>query len=314
MPMSNPIFHPSKRVEELLFVFQRALNQGLHHAGDTVATAKSTNHIDASFWGFLRFFGVPELLKDVDRFEKEMGEKGIGQVSKEILEKLGMEVSTKTPEWMKQEGVPILFYGNHKGFTEPLLIASQCTRDDIGFVGNEFARRAGPNAAKYVLPVLAKRYAKDEPVPLSSFERTFMGAVGGLSMTKAEIVAMNAQSISDAVQKISDGGAMGIFPTPGLDVTYPWFSGIGKIIRALPPAAFDAVRLAPIRCEDISFLDVARAVRTRYKKNKTPRKKSAEVLHGSLRSLKELGITASMSDKAITKILQKDYLQKFEEK
>ena len=287
---------------------QTLRENGLPAVAEEIETAQSENLTDFSFWGFLRQFGIPGLLKDVARLEKESKEKGIGAVARELLKNLGIEIQATTPDWLNQTGSPTLFYGNHQSFIEPLLVAALSHRDDLAFVGNKFTVGLGDNAQKHLLPVLAKRYASDSPAVLTPKEAAF---IGERHMTREEIEAMNSESITEAARRLKTGWAVGIFPAPNdLDIEFPWFSGIGRVINHLPEETTNNTRLAPIRFGQISNGELAEAVRIRYKKGKEPKKRILSVEFAPTLNIAELDLQG-LSDQKITEKLQADYLESF---
>lgn len=290
--------------------FHRALARGgLGEVNAEIERSKTEDVISASFWSFLqKFTGTPEFLKDIERREKEIPQKGFGQVAIEILQNIGVEVVANAPEWVQKPGTPVLFYGNHESGLEPQLLASLCTRDDLAFVANHFVAQAGPHLREHILPVLARRYATDYGSPISKIEEA---TIGERTMTLEEIDKLNKSSMTDAVNRISNGWAVGIFPSPGVDVTGSWYSGVGKIVHDYQQKnAGGNLLLAPINFERPNFGDLLEAARDRYAEGVEPHKSYLEVKFGGAKSLNDLGFQ-NLTPEEITAKLRGDYLEEF---
>ncbi|KKW41386.1 MAG: hypothetical protein UY92_C0021G0020 [Candidatus Magasanikbacteria bacterium GW2011_GWA2_56_11] len=299
-----------------MFGFEKKLRQAFSETGIAginreIETSRQDGAASASLWELLqRFTGAPEFLKDLERLEREIPAKGLGPVAKEFLERIGIEVVSEAPEWTRQTGAPVLFYGNHELGLEPQLLAALCARNDLSFVANHFVQNLGPGLQPHIFPVLARRYAKDSPAVLSPVEKAIMGEP---TMTIEEIDKMNRDSLSGAASNISQGGAAGIFPSPGVDVSGHWYPGLGKIASDLAlahPDMADDIAVSPIYFEQPPVADLCEAVRTRYQERREPGKTYLNVKFGAIRSLREAA-RLGQTPEEITERLRSDYLEEF---
>lgn len=279
---------------------------GLVGVAESMSTLENQGSIDSSFFGFIRSLGIGDFLKDIDRLEKEMSTRGMAEVCRELLDKMGIEVSANTPEWLSSSGAPVLFYGNHDSLIEPLLLGSLAKRDDLAFVANEVAGKVGENIAKHVLPVSHKGYASDSKKSMNW--RRLMSGDG--TKTLAEIEDLNSTSLKEASTKIAGGWAVGIFPIPLFGKGKEWYSGIGKIVAGLDPVAIHNTQLAPVRFENIGKVDLLQAVRTHYQKGEQPKKVQLKVDFAPTRSVDDFNL-AGLSEKEIAETLRADYSKAF---
>lgn len=267
-----------------------------------------SNFFDGFLYRIAEKLGITEFLKKIEEMDKMIPESGIGKANKEFLEELGIEITGETPEWTEQTGKAVLFYSNHDSRIEPFVISALLKREDVAFVGGHFSQHLGENVRQHILPILPTKYASDRKSKLNLREKILYG---DRPMTEQEIIELNKQSIKSAAERLTNGEAIGIFPSGAEKMKDKWYPGIGRIIEQIPPEARNNILLAPIHVSDYSYGDLRKAVRKRFAKNLPPDKKQVEVQFGPAENLSDL-IPPDAKPDEIINILQEKYLEQFE--
>lgn len=185
-----------------------------------------------------KYLGLRSLLNfwlDLDKF---IPEKGLSFASRLFVSKLGLKVKKNcSPEILNKSGKPVIFIGiNHEAYLEPFLVFSILERNDIKVIAMKPYQILGQNFSKHILPVMIKKYARDNMRLKHRLEnkidllKAFYRAE---NLTKKEIESLNRRSFNLSVKFLQQGGALVIFPAGGYGLERSWGNGIGEIIKRL---------------------------------------------------------------------------------
>ena len=96
------------------------------------------------------------LLDIAENIDRCLGERGIADGSKAILNSLPIERRTELPQRGEAEMKtgPIVVFGKHGSLLTPFLVASSLDRHDLKMLSVSYIAKLGPNIARSIYPVL----------------------------------------------------------------------------------------------------------------------------------------------------------------
>ncbi len=202
---------------------------------------------DKKHFGFVKFLGV------CAKSEKQIPQRGLPKTAVEFLDQIGIEYQLTGSDknyFQKHEGSVILLGLNHEFFAEPIILTAAGGRKDLYFFGIKTIAYTGKNFAKFVLPVLPRKYAAGRGAllfrkkPKDSID-IFADFLNLERFNAEEIDKLNNDSINKAANVLAEGHALMIFPNGGRVVTHPWMRGIGEIIKVLREKNYDKTIILP---------------------------------------------------------------------
>jgi len=296
------------RIPELFFT------EGLSAVNRTISEKMNSPQVLKSFgWKMLQgMTGLPNLGVAIEEAERKIPDTGFGPTVRSLLESVNISVkidnSEDRPEWTRQEGAGVLFYGNHQEIFEPLFLISLMDRDDISFMCASFIPHFGDNLKEHALTVLARRFTSDYRYRMNFIEKFFLPDPG---ITSEEAIEHNEKSIREAAIRLMNGNAVGVYPSASKNtINTRWFNGIGRILEQIPNEIQPGVLLVPVHTLPVPVFKILRNIQKRYAGGKPPENIEVSLSLGEPVSIAALSIEGKSAEE-ITTLLQKRYVVEF---
>jgi len=222
-------------------------------------------------------------------------------------------------ECLRQHARGVLFVGDHRQAVElvPFLaVLGQYGRESVRLVAKPFSMQARILASLKVdlaamIPVIPGTLARDRKRKLNRDLYWRLRARGRLPSAE-EIRIINALSLQACVSTVLDEGSVVLCPAGGVmdAVKRPWQQGVGKIIKLLPPDAFNRTLIVPFRFDTFSRLQLLRALHgMRIKPQQLTMRIGYQGTVGEL--LGDVATVATMTARDVTDILHQQFVGAF---
>lgn len=256
---------------------------------------KREKSLKVKFFHFLdqKCIGVLNLMKYFSDLEKDLPNEGLHSVANNFLNRIRIKylLEKDCPKFTSENDRPVLFVGiNHEAIVEPLIMAAILKRQDWRLVGFKALQVMGDHLAKFVIPVLMRRHAVDYKNNLEKSIQNLFNPVSRLyqaeKLTIKEIKKLNQDSITTASQSLVNGKAVVIFPGGAGKVNFGWKSGIGEIIKQIPPSCSEKITILPVYFTGISRINFFRNMCLSFIQEMPER--MVKVALGKARTIREL--------------------------
>lgn len=187
-------------------------------------------------------------------FQEHVPETGLAQLSRELLDKLGIEIEVKgnrevlnTPAGAGQ----LLLGVNHVNILEPVVAASLFQRIDLYLIGvitygyfmNQYLR-------DHFIGIMPRKYAIDKQAKkklrLADLIDLVKKAYIKQRIDSRAIAHMNKTALEQAAGLLTEGDEVILFPGGGMSTDKPWGHGVGNIMLQLAPEQRPHVQLLPV--------------------------------------------------------------------
>lgn len=193
-------------------------------------------------------------------------------------------------------------------------------RDDIRFIGlpnaiaGKIAEVFGARVDDYILPVLPKFLAKDNPSISKRFAKASLGYRRS-SLTMADIEKKNQATFAEAAGFLDKGSVLTLFPAGSInsDIQSKWPNGSGEIIQRTTMETRQNLIVVPVHFEDDFSPQAFGAALLTKMVGKQPKKRTFTIHFGKPRSVSTL-IDLEQDPQKISSILQDFYVQTFKSK
>ncbi len=200
-------------------------------------------------------FSIQRICSEGLFFEELIGELGIAQASREILEKWNLDVRYEIEGSVAKvfEEQAFVSYGNHSSGLESIIFDSCFSRSNIYQIGASFLPKIGPNISKTALLVHNVSISQVELLNNSKTKKMrdkvldeFEAFVWPMTEDKAAR-EHNRKILSLASELVLSGCGVNIFPTGSVKVDAAWKNGIGSLIGKIARQKHDQpVYIIPI--------------------------------------------------------------------
>lgn len=174
-------------------------------------------------------------------FEDAIGELGIAQASRKILERWNLDVRYDIEGNVAKvlDEQAFVSYGNHSSGLESIVFDSCFSRLNVYQIGASFLPQIGPNISKTALLVKNVRISQAKPLDKSQTKKMRNKVLDGFEAfvwpptddnTAKE---HNRKTLSLAAELVLSGCGVNIFPTGSVKVEADWKNGIGSLVRRL---------------------------------------------------------------------------------
>lgn len=226
---------------------------GIEAMAETHSTAVKTSFSYRLFCGLLDLaYPVRSLLDLFRNLDRRIGELGVAEASKALLEMLPTSWSVQFPpeEEARIRCRPVVVFGRHGSILTPFLVAASLDRPDLKMLGASYVAKLGPNVASLTypvhLPIPTLRRAARKGILLRV--GAWLTARLDCRVDKDVARERNRTSLVRAAEHVRDGGALLIAP----DARNPnakWRSGVGRLIAHLAQEGYAGreVCLVPYR-------------------------------------------------------------------
>jgi hypothetical protein len=190
-----------------------------------------------------------DIAKDLDCY---LGERGIADGSKAILDSLPIQRLTELPKRGEDKimASPIVVFGKHGSLLTPFLVAASLDRHDLKMLSVSYIAKLGPNVARSIYPVLTAQSTFRNAGRVGIVPRISGWLTSRLESPVEKSVAkeQNQASLIQAAKHVRDGGALLIAPD-ARDPKAEWRLGIGHLVAHLAQieATDNSAYLVPYR-------------------------------------------------------------------
>ena len=200
--------------------------------------------------------GIGPLFRHITELDRQIPDKGVGFFAKAFLAKINCQTiwDDGVPEWLQQEGVPVLAFGNHTNRIEHLSLLASSERNDLRSIGATWASVPGREYQKALF--LVTRVPRDGEVV----------RFAGVDHNREAAKEFNRNSYRQATDHLFSGGSIVIAPNATYNMhrdTLSW-KGIGRIMANMDAQKQSEIRLAPLYTYGVSIGDILTNLRQAY--------------------------------------------------
>jgi len=278
------------------------------------AAMQSNRSYRLLYWLVNLVYPAAPLLDIAENLDRCLGERGIADGSKAILNSLPIQRRTELPQRGEDEMKtgPIVVFGKHGSLLTPLLVASSLDRHDLKMLSVSYIAKLGPNVARSIYPVLTPQSTFRDAGRVGVIPRISGWLTSRLESPVEKSIARerNRASLIQAAKHVQDGGALLIAPD-ARDPKAEWRQGIGHLIAHLAQieATDNSIYLVPYRIwapitgvfRLLSRNPILRAL------GKRQYRQPIRVVFGEPILLADVIKQANLNPSAITKYLQTHY-------
>ena len=199
-----------------------------------------------------RFIGLLQFAQDWVNFEAMVEHNSVPEVARNVYDYLALDLRcSELPREFSQTSQPAILLGlNHEAVVEPIIVLSLLDRNDLKFPGMKLFQYLGPNVSELILPLLPGKVATDYSGSLKPTLANKLDPIYRLycieNKSAEEIFRQNQNSLQQAADHVSAGGAVLIFPNGGRSIDSSWYPGIAQIISRLSPDVIASTPIFPI--------------------------------------------------------------------
>lgn len=197
------------------------------------------------------------------KIDSKAEEEDWGTASKELISKLGIELDTgEDLERIRKNKKATLVLGvNHEAILEPFIIASLLGDRRVSLISLKVLQVLGRAYSKYIMPVMPRRYAKDE----KRFKRWIVNKVhprarlyGIEELKVVEIDEMNEKVFNRAAKRLMEGMDVVLFATGGKVAQAAWGRGLGEIVNRVSKEKRSDVQIAFFHFDGLRQMEVVK--------------------------------------------------------
>ncbi|MFA6250266.1 MAG: hypothetical protein WC686_02035 [Candidatus Shapirobacteria bacterium] len=237
-------------------------------------------------------------IKKWAKLESKIKKIGLARVSKELITLLNIEVelSKKIDKWTKK-GRGAIFVGlNHDSWIEAFIFFSLLKRDDFRAIGLISFSRLGKNYAKYILPVMERKYAWNyEKSSIVKWDKLLLRAE---NLAIEDVNNINKDTFDKAARNLGKGESILIFTTGGHGIKSKWGYGIEEIIKRIDANELANVDIVPFYFSGLKKWDVVKRI-SLAALNKNPPKLGVKITVGKILTLGNIKFNWEVNERGV---------------